>query len=44
MENRKLVVEEVVKALRLSQRYGGQFSQDEFDYACVLLEELEAEA
>jgi len=38
------VVDEAMKALRLSRRYGGQFSQDEFDYARILLEELEKEA
>lgn len=39
---REMVVKETVNALRLARKYGGKFSQDEFEYAQALLEELEA--
>ncbi len=42
-EHRELVLREVWKALRLARRYSGKFSDDEFEYARILLEELARE-
>lgn len=42
MENRNLVIAETINALRLARKYGGKFGQDEFEYAEILLSELEA--
>ena len=39
----KLVVREVRKALRLTRKYSGKFSRDEFEYAQILLDELDRE-
>ncbi len=39
-----IVITETINALRLSRRYSRKFSQDEFEYAQALLDELEAEA
>lgn len=36
-EQRLYMVDEAMHALRLSRRHGGKFSQDEFDYARILL-------
>ena len=40
---KSIVITETINALRLARRYGGKFSEDEFEYAETLLEELEAE-
>ena len=41
MKKRETVVAEAMKALKLSRRYGGSFSKDEFDCAQIALDELE---
>ena len=42
-EHRELVLREVWKGIRLSRKYSGKFSDDEFEYARILLEELAKE-
>ena len=42
MEFRDLVVDEAVTALRLARRYRGKFARDEFEFARILLDDLEA--
>ena len=42
-EKREIVLREVSKALKLSRKYSGKFSDDEFEYAKILLDELAKE-
>jgi len=42
-EQRELVLREVWKAIRLARRYSGKFSDDEFEYARILIDELARE-
>ena len=42
-ERREIVLREVWKGIRLSRKYSGKFSDDEFEYAKILLDELAKE-
>ena len=42
-KRREIVLREVWKGIRLSRKYSGKFSDDEFEYAKILLEELAKE-
>ena len=37
MDKKNVIVEEAMRALRLSRRYKGKFADDEFEFAAMLL-------